>query len=221
MSYILHLETSTKVCSVALSKSGTLVQFLETYEEQYSHGEKLTLLIQDILTKESINSAQLSAISVASGPGSYTGLRIGVSVAKGLCYSLKIPLISVDSLTSLVELAKLKYPNQTIIPMIDARRMEVFCSVYHGEKQIQPIKAVILDENSFSEFEPFVICGDAVPKLKNFWTERNITFDCEIISSARGQVSITWAKFQQHLTEDLAYFEPFYLKDFMIKKRAD
>jgi tRNA threonylcarbamoyladenosine biosynthesis protein TsaB len=125
MSYILHLETATKACSVALSKDGKLVQIKESRDEQYSHGENLTLYIQDVLGREGISPKDLDAVSLSSGPGSYTGLRIGVSVAKGLCYSLSIPLLAIDSLSCIHELAKQKYV-QTIIPMIDARRMEVF-----------------------------------------------------------------------------------------------
>ena len=221
MSYILHLETSTKVCSVALSREGKLVQLTESHDENYSHGEKLTLFIEEVLSKEKIDSSSLSAVSVASGPGSYTGLRIGVSVAKGLCYSLKIPLIAVDSLTSLAQIAKLKHPNQTILPMIDARRMEVFCSIFQDGKQIQAIEAVVLDENSFVDLDPFIVCGDAATKLQEIWKGRNVTLDSEIVSSASGQITMAWEKFQKEQTEDVAYFEPFYLKDFIIKKRAD
>ena len=105
MDYILHLETSTKVCSVALSKNGQLLQLVETSEEGYVHGEKLTLFIQEILAKEEISPKALKAISVASGPGSYTGLRIGVSTAKGLCFALDIPLIAIDSLQCLYALS--------------------------------------------------------------------------------------------------------------------
>lgn len=217
MTYILHLETATKVCSVALSKNGELVQLIESKDEQYSHGEKLTLFIQEVLQKEKIEIKQLHAISLSSGPGSYTGLRIGVSVAKGLCYSLNIPLIAIDSLTAIHEIAKIKYPNQIIIPMIDARRMEVFCSIFKGETQIKEIKAEILEENSFSKLEPFVICGDAVTKLIDIWKSRNLILDETLISSASGQVKLAFEKHQVEQFEDLAYFEPFYLKDFVAK----
>lgn len=217
MTYILHIESATKVCSVALSKDGKLVQLRESHDEQYSHGEKLTLFIEALLQAENIDVKQLNAISLSSGPGSYTGLRIGVSVAKGLCYSLKIPLIAIDSLQSLYELAKLKYENQTIIPMIDARRMEVFCSVYQLDKRIKEIAAEILDENSFREYEPFVVCGDAVLKLKEPWKDKNVILDEDIISSAQGQVNLAYLKFQKEEFEDVAYFEPFYLKDFIAK----
>lgn len=217
MTYILHLETATKVCSVALSKNGELVQLMESKDEQYSHGEKLTLFIQEILQKENISVKQVQAISLSSGPGSYTGLRIGVSVAKGLCYSLNIPLIAIDSLRAIHEIAKIKYPNLTIIPMIDARRMEVFCSIFKGETQIQDIKAEILEENSFVELEPFVVCGDATAKLKDFWQNRNINLDETLISSACGQVNLAFEKYRNKQFENVAYFEPFYLKNFVSK----
>ncbi|MGV3631843.1 MAG: tRNA (adenosine(37)-N6)-threonylcarbamoyltransferase complex dimerization subunit type 1 TsaB [Bacteroidota bacterium] len=219
MPYILHLETATKSCSVALSKDGKQLQLEESRDEQYSHGEKLTLYIQNVLEREGISPSDLSAVSLSSGPGSYTGLRIGVSVAKGLCYSLSIPLIAIDSLTCLYELAKLKYEGRTIIPMIDARRMEVFCSVFSGNKQTRAIAAEILNENSFKELEPFVICGDAAEKVSLFWEGRDVIFDFEIHSSAAGQVNAAWKKYQQQDFADLAYFEPFYLKDFEMKTK--
>ena len=128
MNYILHLETSTKVCSVALSKEGKLVQKMETSEDGYVHGEKLTLFIQEVLAKEGISPKFLKAISVASGPGSYTGLRIGVSSAKGLCYALGIPLISVDTLQVLAKQVVIE--NGLIVPMLDARRMEVYSAIF-------------------------------------------------------------------------------------------
>ena len=136
MEYILHIETSTKVCSVALSKNGTVVQLKEINEDGYVHGEMITLFIQDVIALEQIKMNQLSAVSIASGPGSYTGLRIGVSTAKGLCYALGIPLISIDSLVCLQQIAQQKYPNQSVLAMIDARRMEVFSTLFDGQGNI-------------------------------------------------------------------------------------
>jgi tRNA threonylcarbamoyladenosine biosynthesis protein TsaB len=216
MTYILHIETATKVCSVALSLDGELKQLLEINEDSYAHGEKLTLLIEECLKKENIKANLLKAISVSSGPGSYTGLRIGVSVAKGLCYALEIPLISIDSLECLYEISKKCYPNHTIIPMIDARRMEVFSKVYASNGSIlKDISADILDEKSYSEFEPFIVCGNCSDKLVDLWNHRNIIFDLNSTASAKGQVSISYAKYIENKFEDLAYFEPFYLKDFV------
>jgi tRNA threonylcarbamoyladenosine biosynthesis protein TsaB len=217
MTYILHIESATKVCSVALSKNGTLVSLKENQEDGYSHGENLTLFIEEVLEKENIKPSQLSAVSVASGPGSYTGLRIGVSCAKGLCYALNIPLIAIDALTSLKEIAKSKYPNSNLCPLIDARRMEVYASFFNSKDElIKPISADILNENSYSEFEPFAYFGDGAEKLAEIWKTRNCTADLTIHSSAIGQVDLAFQKFNNKEFEDVAYFEPFYLKDFII-----
>jgi tRNA threonylcarbamoyladenosine biosynthesis protein TsaB len=219
--YILHLETATKVCSVALSLNGQIKQLKEIQEAGFSHGENLTLLIEDILKSEGIDSNQLSAVSVASGPGSYTGLRIGVSTAKGLCYALSIPLIAVDALVSIQQNAIEKYPVQNIIPMIDARRMEVFAAVYNSKGEIlKPISADVLDENSYVEFEPYIACGDGAEKLKDLWKDKNVIFATEILSSAKGQVNLAYQKFEQKAFEDVAYFEPFYLKDFVMNVKS-
>jgi tRNA threonylcarbamoyladenosine biosynthesis protein TsaB len=158
----------------------------------------------------------LSAVSVSSGPGSYTGLRIGVSTAKGLCYALNIPLIAIDSLQSLEQVGRLKYPKETIVAMIDARRMEVFSAIYNSNGEgIKSISADILDESSYEAFLPFTVVGDAVSKVKPIWENRGIQFDEACIASARGQVKIGFEKFQKQEFEDVAYFEPFYLKDFV------
>lgn len=215
--YILHLETATKVCSAALSLNGELRQLKEIQEDGYSHGENLTLFIEDLLKSEGIEIGQLSAVSISSGPGSYTGLRIGVSTAKGLCYALSIPLISVDSLSAIREMALDKYPEQTIVPMIDARRMEVFSAAYDKSGAIlKAISADVIESDSYKEFEPFVACGDGAEKLREIWTGRNITIDGTVLSSATGQVKPAFRKFGNQEFEDVAYFEPFYLKDFVM-----
>jgi tRNA threonylcarbamoyladenosine biosynthesis protein TsaB len=219
--YILHLETATKVCSVALSLNGQIKQLKEIQEAGFSHGENLTLLIEEILKSEGIKSNQLFAVSIASGPGSYTGLRIGVSTAKGFCYALSIPLIAVDALVSIQQIAIEKYPSQNIIPMIDARRMEVFAAVYNSKGEIiKPISADVLDENSYAEFEPFVACGDGAEKLIELWKGREIIFATEILSSAKGQAQLAYQQFEQKAFEDVAYFEPFYLKDFVMNVKS-
>ena len=178
MSYILHIETATKVCSVSLSSDGELVQIREFKDEGYSHGEQLTILIQNVLDLQRITAESLSAVSVSAGPGSYTGLRIGVSTAKGLCYALNIPLISIGTLESMAEVARVAYPDFNLCPMIDARRMEVFSLITNFEEDIlKPVSADILDENSYTEFEPFVCFGDGAKKIEELWNERNIIFD--------------------------------------------
>ena len=216
MNYILHLETATKACSVALSLNGQLKQLKEITEDGFSHGENLTVFIEDVLKSENISIKEIKAVSFSSGPGSYTGLRIGVSVAKGLCYSLNIPLIAIDSLKCLYEIAKTTYPEKSIIPMIDARRMEVFSSIFSSKGELlKEISADVIDENSYSDFEPFVACGDGAEKLRKIWKERNIMIDSTILSSAKGQVELAFAKFQNSDFVDVAYFEPFYLKDYV------
>jgi tRNA threonylcarbamoyladenosine biosynthesis protein TsaB len=216
MVYILHLETSTKVCSVALSLNGNLIALKENEEDGYSHGENLTLFIQDVLSQANITVQQLNAVSVASGPGSYTGLRIGVSTAKGLCYPLNIPLIAIDSLTSLKEIAKESHPNSTLCSLIDARRMEVYNLFYSSNNELmKPISADIIEQDSYLEFEPFVYFGDGAEKLQELWKDRNCISDLSIKSSAKGQTKLAFEKFQKQEFEDVAYFEPFYLKDFV------
>jgi len=220
MSYILHIETATKACSIALSKNGDLIALEEINDGEYSHGENITLLIQKAIEKSGIEMNDLNAISVSSGPGSYTGLRIGVSTAKGICYALSIPLIAIDSLQALAQIGFEKYPNQTICPVIDARRMEVYNAIYNSNGElIKPISADIIDEHSYTEFEPFIYLGDGAEKLQEIWSNRNCKADLTIFSSAKGQVKPASEKFLKQQFEDVAYFEPFYLKDFVVGKK--
>lgn len=221
---ILHLETSSKVCSVALSKEGKLLVLHETDDSKYEHGEKLTLLIEQCLLESNLLYSDLAAISIASGPGSYTGLRIGVSTAKGLCYGLKIPLIAIDALQSLAAQTIDKYKNYNLCALIDARRMEVFNCVYNNE--LSPLKAItadIIDETTYIDFQPFVYFGDGAEKLKEIWASDQRIFDDSIHASAKGQVQLAYQKFRIKDFEDVAYFEPFYLKEFVAlkKKKAD
>ena len=218
MSLILHLETSTKACSVALSRDGELISVREVLTEQFSHAENLTLFVQDVLNQAEISLNDISAVSVSSGPGSYTGLRIGVSTAKGFCYALGIPLIAIDSLFLLAVLAAEKYPEQRLCPVIDARRMEVYNAIYDSSLSLlKGISADIIDASSYLEFEPFVCFGDGQNKLLEVWRNRPINFDENIHASAKGQVKEAFRKFQDGLFEDVAYFEPYYLKDFISK----
>lgn len=220
MAYILHLETATKVCSVALSKNGNLISLKEAKEDGYSHGENLTLFIQEVLEKGKIKTTDLDAISLSSGPGSYTGLRIGAATAKGLCYALDIPLIAIDSLTSLAYLAKGKYTDN-LCSVIDARRMEVYNLMLSSD--LEPLKYVtadVIEENTYSEFGPFVCFGDGAEKLQEIWKHRNVQFDLDIECSARGQVELAFQKFKKKEFEDVAYWEPFYLKDFIVGKKS-
>lgn len=214
--YILHIETATKICSIALSKNGKLLSFKETDESAYVHAEVITLFIEDVLAAGGIKASDLSAVSVTSGPGSYTGLRIGVSTAKGLCYALSIPLISIDALENLAHLAAEKHGNTSIVSMIDARRMEVFATIYNAQLNVvKPVSADVLDKNSYSQFEPFIAVGDGAMKMKEVWKNRAISFDDMIKSSACGHVQLAFERFSKGQFEDVAYFEPFYLKDFI------
>lgn len=214
--YILHIETATKICSIALSKNGKLLSFKETDESAYVHAEVITLFIEDVLAAGGIKASDLSAVSVTSGPGSYTGLRIGVSTAKGLCYALSIPLISIDALENLAHLAAEKHGNTSIVSMIDARRMEVFATIYDAQLNVvKPVSADVLDKNSYSQFEPFIAVGDGAMKMKEVWKNRAISFDDMIKSSACGHVQLAFERFSKGQFEDVAYFEPFYLKDFI------
>ncbi|TSJ45819.1 tRNA (adenosine(37)-N6)-threonylcarbamoyltransferase complex dimerization subunit type 1 TsaB [Fluviicola chungangensis] len=212
---ILHIETATKVCSVALSVDGELAQIREFSDDGFAHGEQLTILIQEVLDLQGITAGDLSAVSVSAGPGSYTGLRIGVSTAKGLCYALTIPLISTDTLQAMAEVARIVYPDSNLCPMIDARRMEVFSLITNFEAEIlKPVSADVLDENSYTDLEPFVCFGDGAQKVQEMWKDRRIIFDLDLKPSARGQIASSYRKFLNGEFEDVAYFEPAYLKEF-------
>lgn len=223
MTHLLHIETATKACSVALSKDGKCIAVRESIDEQFAHGEQLTLYIQAVLEESKLTMADLQAVSVTSGPGSYTGLRIGVSTAKGICFALGIPLIVIDSLTNLAQLAKVKHPESVLCPMIDARRMEVYNAIFNANlEMIKPISADIIDENSYAEFDPIVYFGDGAAKVQEIWKDRNVQFDDSIYCSASGHSELAYQKFLQNDFVDVAYFEPFYLKDFVagVKKSS-
>ena len=210
--YILHIETATKVCSVALSNCGEFIACKESISDGFIHSEALTLYIEEVLAEGKVTLSDLCAISISSGPGSYTGLRIGLSTAKGLCFALKIPLISVDTLSALMELVPPR--NQNIIPLLDARRMEVYAQVFSSTGTIlKAIDSIELDEKTFAEFEPFQVCGDGAWKCKEIWRDREIYWNDAIVSSARGQIQLAFHKFEGQQVEDLAYFTPIYLKD--------
>jgi tRNA threonylcarbamoyladenosine biosynthesis protein TsaB len=214
--YILNIETSTKNCSVSLAKNGKTIICKELSEAGFSHAEKLHIFIENVLKSANLSFKDLNAIAVSQGPGSYTGLRIGVSAAKGLCYALDIPLIAVDTLQVLASKADIK--NGIIIPMIDARRMEVYSSIFdENHNKIREIKAEILDENSFQEIqETIYFVGDCNEKAKTVLTKNNYVFlDDKIYPSANEMSLLSFNKFQNKNFEDVAYFEPYYLKDFI------
>ena len=221
--YILNIETATKNCSVSLAKNGETILCKEIAEQGYSHAEKLHVFIEEILKETTITVRDLKAVAVSKGPGSYTGLRIGVSTAKGLCYALGVPLISVDTLQVLAKqaLSVIDYDGGYIVPMIDARRMEVYSAVYDGNNdRIADVRAEILTETSYVECpEPLYFVGDCQEKCQTVMKGFNFHFLPKIIfPSANEMSSLSYAKFLKNEFEDVAYFEPFYLKDFLIAK---
>ncbi|MCR4033979.1 MULTISPECIES: tRNA (adenosine(37)-N6)-threonylcarbamoyltransferase complex dimerization subunit type 1 TsaB [Flavobacterium] len=217
MSLILNIETATKNCSVSVAKEGKTIFCSELADEGYSHAEKLHVFIEEVIAKADISVQDLKAIAVSQGPGSYTGLRIGVSAAKGLCYALNIPLIAVDTLQSLASQAGVT--DGKIIPMLDARRMEVYSEIFNADLTIERgIKAEIIDENSFQEYtDKLYFVGDCADKCKAVLTKDNFIFLEDIkYPSAQAMSKISFDKYQKSDTVDVAYFEPYYLKDFMI-----
>lgn len=215
MSTILHLETATKTCSVALSKDVHLIDVQEIHSDQFIHGEKLTLFIQEILIKHSITFDELSAVSISSGPGSYTGLRIGVATAKGICFAKNIPLIAIDTTYAFENCVRKIYPHDTICVMLDARRMEVYSCIFDKKGNVvKSLSADILNEDSYREFEPFVCVGDGGSKFKELWKDREILIAENQYISATGQIELAFDKFLAKDFVDLAYFEPNYLKEF-------
>ena len=217
MTYILNIETSTKNCSVSLALNGKSIAVKEIAEAGFSHAEKLHVFFEDILKENNLTFKNLSAIAISQGPGSYTGLRIGVSSAKGLCYSLDIPLIAIDTLQSLA--SQVKSDDGIIIPMIDARRMEVYSAVFNcKQEKIRAVEAQIIDENSFSNIEEKIyVVGDCQEKLRTVLTKDNFVFlDAIIYPSAKEMCFLSYQKFQNNDFVDVAYLQPYYLKDFMI-----
>lgn len=215
MSYILNIETATKNCSVALAKDGKLVAYQEIAEANFAHAEKLHLFITEVLTQEQLTFSDLAAVAVSKGPGSYTGLRIGVSAAKGLCYTLGIPLLAIDTLAVLAQAIT---PNEgTLLPMIDARRMEVFTQPYNAQHQpLQKAEALIVSEDAFQELPGALhLLGDGAPKCQELLTDPRFVFHPHLLyPSAQHMVALSEEKYKKNDIEDVAYFEPFYLKDF-------
>ena len=217
MSYILNIETATKNCSVALAKDGKTILCKEIAEEGYSHAERLHVFIEDVIKEAGITFQDISAIAVSQGPGSYTGLRIGVSAAKGLCFALDIPLIAIDTLQVLASQATIS--NGLIIPMLDARRMEVYSAIFTPNfENKRAVQAEIITENSFEDLqETLYFVGDCAEKSKPFLTKDNFIFLEKIkYPSAKEMSLLSFEKYKKNDIVDVAYFEPYYLKDFMM-----
>ena len=217
MANILCIETATTNCSVALSVNGSVIALHEDNSKGYSHAELLHVYINDVLKEASLDKEKLDAIAISMGPGSYTGLRIGVSAAKGLCFALDIPLIAIATLESLAH--KITVTSGTIIPMLDARRMEVYSAVFNSKKQeIRETRAEILTKNSFSEYlvkGDVTFIGSGVEKFQTLCGHSNANFIKEELPSAAQMATIAALKHKKSDTVDVAYFEPYYLKDFI------
>jgi tRNA threonylcarbamoyladenosine biosynthesis protein TsaB len=225
---IICLETSTPVCSVALCNSSGIVTLKESSEDK-SHASRLTVFIEELLSGAGIRARDLEAVAVSKGPGSYTGLRIGVSTAKGIAYAASIPLIGIETTLSMfqgiTEDLKKKYwmeNNSLFVPMLDARRMEVYYSILTSEgKTVKEIAAEIIDERSFTDIPERVrilIFGDGALKCRQVLKRGNIAFADEFRISAAYMYKPAFKSLRERHFEDIAYFEPFYLKDFITSR---
>ena len=224
---ILCLETSTTVCSVALNDICCTIALRES-EKQNAHSEKITTFIKEVMDTAGIDYPQLDAVAVSKGPGSYTGLRIGVSTAKGICYAADLPLMAIDTLEAMAYGIKEKLgsqidKNDLLIPMIDARRMEVYASIFDANlNKIEDTAALIIDENTFADLRKehhLWLFGDGAPKLsKIFEGQDNISIIDGFKPSAAYMRSLAERALLDKSFVDVAYFEPFYLKDFIAGK---
>ena len=220
---ILCIETATKNCSVALFEHGNLLQLKEQNSVDYSHAELLTLFIQQVLEASKITFQDLDAIAFSKGPGSYTGLRIGTSTAKGLCYSLDIPLISISTLKAMALRISESYESKLFCPMIDAKRMEVFAGIYDNDNnEIREIRADIVNEETYIDYlnKRVLFFGDGAIKCKEAINNKNAKFIEGIYPSAKNLGSLSYQKFLNKEFEDMAYFTPYYLKDFIVGKKG-
>ncbi|WP_443946468.1 tRNA (adenosine(37)-N6)-threonylcarbamoyltransferase complex dimerization subunit type 1 TsaB [Pedobacter sp. AW1-32] len=221
MAKILQIESATAVCSVALSIDGNTLAVKEEHGQNL-HASRLTLFIEELLASCKVNFSDLDAISVSKGPGSYTGLRIGVSTAKGLAYALGIPLIAVETLRMMAAGFAFENPDFSglICPMIDARRMEVYTALFKPSiENILPTAAEIIEERSFAEFleaNSIVFLGDGAAKCQAAIQHQHAIFDLNNFNSAKYMSALAFAAFRENDFVDVAYFEPFYLKDFVV-----
>jgi len=221
MALILNLETATTNCSVSIAKEGKILTIKEQNSANYSHSEQLHNFIKEVVEEASLSFTDLEAIAVSKGPGSYTGLRIGVSAAKGLCFSLDLPLISIPTLESMAYQSNIN--NGCIIPVLDARRMEVYSAVFNQDlKEVRETRAEIIDENSFQEFAEkgtVHLIGNGATKCEELLKHPNFSFDTLAIPSAREMCPLSYEKFVLANFEDVAYFEPYYLKNFILQQK--
>lgn len=222
MSVVLSIESSTKVGSIALHVDGQLLIYHESFIEK-SHSEHLAKTLSNVLVEASVAPREVDAVAVSKGPGSYTGLRIGVSIAKGFCYAHDIKLIAVDTLLSMAyEIREMGLTDSLYCPMIDARRMEVYCQVF--DKDLVPVnevEAVIMDKNSFQQllqYNKIYFFGNGSEKCKGLLNHYGASFVDGIYPKAKNIGDLAVKKLSEGIVENLAYFEPYYLKEFMVKK---
>jgi len=218
MAIILAIETTTKNCSVALFDNGILLQIKEQNSADYSHAEQLTLFIKEVVRESNITLKEVNAIALSMGPGSYTGLRIGTSTAKGLCYTLDIPLISISTLKAMALGISEAQQFELLCPMIDAKRMEVFAAIYDNNNQeVREVRADIVDKETYAEYfnKSVLFFGDGAIKCKEIINNTNAKFMEDIYPSAKDLGVLSYLKFVNKDFEDVAYFEPYYLKDFV------
>lgn len=218
MALILNLETATTNCSVCLSLKGEVVSIRENNTPNYSHAEQLHVFIKECMDESGFSMTDLDAIAVSKGPGSYTGLRIGVSAAKGLCYALDIPLISIATLKSLA--GQLDVSNgEFIIPVLDARRMEVYSAVFDTDfNQIRETQAEVVSKQSFQDYlskGKIHFIGSGAEKIKQTLPNVNAGYYTDAVPSAKEMTLLSFKKFKKANFENVAYFEPYYLKDFI------
>ena len=220
---ILHIETSSKNCSVAISDGEKILSLCEEVSENYKQSESLHTYVEWALEGAKLTLKDIEAVSLGKGPGSYTGLRIGASSAKGFCYGLQIPLIATNSLETMIE-PFLNKEYDFIIPVIDARRMEVYSAVFDGNSGVMmtETEAKILDENSYQEYQDkkILFVGDGAKKAKEILQLENAEYNETVYPSAKYLIKKAVEKYNRQEFEDVAYFEPFYLKDFQgVKKK--
>ena len=225
MAIILSIETSTPVCSVALHCEGKLLTAIEIHQE-YSHASKLGIIVDEVTKLSDTSLDKVNAVALSAGPGSYTGLRIGTSLAKGLCYALDIPLIAIPTLKAMATTMHGFYAGDVLLcPMIDARRMEVYCQVYDRNlSEIEPVQAKVIEVDSFQtllDVRPIVFFGSGASKCKSVILHENAKFLDNINPVASHLGDLAFAKFQQEKFEDIVQFVPSYLKEFFIRKPVD
>lgn len=223
MGLILNLETSSTNCSVCLAKDGKIVNLQELNSANYSHAEKLHVFIDEVMQSTGTKMEDLDAIAVSKGPGSYTGLRIGVSAAKGLCYALDKPLVSISTLKSMAAQLVTSDERDVIIPVLDARRMEVYSAVFDNQlNQIRETRAEVIDKDSFKEYlnsKSIHFLGSGAEKIKSMFGYKLVAYHCEIVPSAKEMACLSYEKYTRNTVEDVAYFEPYYLKDFVLQSK--